>query len=144
MTTSSGSRENKVKRNASAVIAAAPDRRRNSLLTLLRAVPQIRIIGQADDAPSALGLVADHYPDLLVLDAGLPDDGVWMVLGQVKAEWHQTCCLVLVDTIQQRRMAETANADAILVNGFSIDKFFTAIGRLLSSRTAHDRSEEQC
>lgn len=114
------------------------------MLTLLRAVPQTRIIGQADDAPSALGLVADHYPDLLVLDAGLPDDGVWTVLEQVKAEWHQTCCLVLVDTIQQRRMAETANADAILVNGFSIDKFFTAIGRLLSSRTAHDRSEEQC
>jgi DNA-binding NarL/FixJ family response regulator len=126
------------------LIIARPSRRRDSLRTLLKATPRLRIVDQVDDASSALKMVAEHRPGLLVLDAGLPDDGVWMVLRQVKAEWHQTRCLVLVDTIQQRQMAETANADGILVNGFSIDEFFTAIDRLLSARTALNRTKEQC
>lgn len=118
--------------NASALIVARSDRKRDSLRALLKAIPQLRIIGQVDDASSALKLIADHQPALTLLDFNLPDNEAWTVLKQIKTEWPQCRCLVLIDTIQQRRMAEAAHADGMLANGFSIDEFFAISDRLLS------------
>jgi DNA-binding NarL/FixJ family response regulator len=123
--------ENKADADASALIVAAPSRKRNSLRTLLRAVPQITIIDLVDDVSSVLESNGDHSPDLLVLDLSLSVNGIWTMLEQIRAEWPQTRCIVLVETIQQRQMAQEANVDGVLFNGFSTDKFFALVERLL-------------
>ncbi len=116
----------------SALIVASPGRGRDSLRALLRAIPRLEIIGQVDDAPSALKIVTDHHPALMLLDTSLPNDEAWNVLQQIKAKWSQTQCLVLVDTIRQQQLAEAASADGVLVKGFSIARFLTTTERLLS------------
>ena len=123
--------KNEADADASALIVAAPSRKRDSLRTLLRAVPRLTIIDLVDDASFVLESNGDHPPDLLVLDLSLSVNGTWTVLEQIRAKWPQTRCLVLVETIQQRLMAQAAHVDGVLVNGFSTDKFFALVERLL-------------
>ncbi|MCP4536578.1 MAG: hypothetical protein GY832_05480 [Chloroflexi bacterium] len=125
-------KENKINCDVSVAIVTASSRKRNSLRILLRAMSQLGTIDLMADTLSTLQLGIDHPPDLLVLDLSLSGNGDWTILEQVKTEWPQTQCLVLVDTIQQQRMAQEANADGILINGFSIDEFFTLVNKLLS------------
>ena len=120
--------------DASALVVAAPGRKRNSLRILLRAAPRITIVDLVDDAPSALKSSVDRPPDLLVLDLDPSAHGAWMILEQVKAEWPQVRCLVLVDTIQQGRMAKDAGVDGILVSGFSTNQLLALVEKLLSRR----------
>ncbi len=114
------------------LIAARPDRKRDSVRAMLKAIPQLKIIGQADDGPAVLKIIADQRPALVLLNANLPDDKTWAVLKQIKTEWPQTPCLVLVDTIDQRPMAETAGADGVLMAEFSITEIGATIDKLLS------------
>ncbi len=121
------------KHNRLAFIVAKAGRRRDSLRAMLEAVPhQLEIIGQADDGSAALKMIADHHPALVLLDSNLPDDKVWTVLQQIKTEWSQIRCLVLVDNIQQEQAALVAHADRVLVNGFSLAKFLSTMEELLS------------
>ncbi len=126
--------ENKIDGDASVLVVAAPGRKRNSLRVLLRAVPQFAIIDLMDDASSALKSSVDCPPDLLVLDLSLSANGEWRILEQIRAEWPRTRCLILVNTIQQWRMAKEVNVDGVLVNGFSTSKFFALVEKLLSHR----------
>ncbi len=114
------------------LIVARPDRKRDSVRAMLKAIPQLKIIEQADDGPAALKKIANHRPALVLLDSNLPENKVWSVLKQIKAEWPQTLCLILIDTSDQRPMAETAGADGVLVAEFSITKLGATIDKLLS------------
>jgi DNA-binding NarL/FixJ family response regulator len=105
---------------------------RDSLRALLRAIPQVRVIGQVEDGPSALKMLIEHCPSLVLLASNLPGDGAWGVLKQTKAEQPQTRCLVLADTIHQQCKAEAAGADSVLLAGFPATKFFATIEELLS------------
>ncbi|HEY5900176.1 MAG TPA: response regulator transcription factor [Burkholderiales bacterium] len=50
---------------------------REMLITLLAGQPDIHIVGEASSGAGALHLAAQHNPDLVLLDIGLPDmDGV--------------------------------------------------------------------
>jgi two-component system response regulator NreC len=106
---------------------------RDSLKYLLELKPWIKVVGQTDEVASALEMVNQHHPALMILDTNMPDNGVWMtILKQVKAESPQTRCLVLTDPVQRLRAARAAGADAVLMKGFAMAKLFAAIERLLS------------
>jgi DNA-binding NarL/FixJ family response regulator len=50
---------------------------RRGLSSLLSAYPEIEIVGEADDGPSALKAAADLLPDVVLLDIKMPgEDGV--------------------------------------------------------------------
>lgn len=53
------------------LIAAKPDRMRESLRILLRLVDGINIVGQASDERSTLRMIAKHRPALVLLDTNL-------------------------------------------------------------------------
>jgi len=116
----------------SVLIASRPDRRRDGVRAMLKAIPHLKIINQADDGPTALKMMADHRPALVLLDSNLPDGTAWTVLKQIKTEWPQTLCLALIDTIDQRSMAETVGADGILMTEFSMMELGAAIVRVLT------------
>ena len=123
---------------ASALLVASPGRRLTSLLTLLRATPRVRILGPVNDEPSAVRLAAARCPDWLVLDASLPDDEAWSLLRRARIKCPQTRCIVLVSTSRQQQMAEGADADVVLVNGFSVNEFFAMADGLMDLR------QDQC
>jgi DNA-binding NarL/FixJ family response regulator len=114
----------------STLIAAKPGRMRDCLHALLEVVSQVKVIGRADDAASALRLVAEHEPDLVLLDINLTEVQVYPVLEQIKATRSQTRCIVLADNVQQRQMAAAAGADAALIKGYRADKLVEVIEKL--------------
>lgn len=117
--------------SGSILIVARPGRRREILQAVLKSMNRSNTINVADYPPSVLKLIAQHQPDLIVLDAKLFNDEIWPLLGQIKANWPQPSCLVMVDNNQQQGMAEAAQADKVLLNGLSVTELFTAIDEIL-------------
>lgn len=120
---------------ASVLIVAKASRRREGLQALLASTSWLKIVGQANDAPAALMMAADHHPNLVLLDVDLPENDAWSVLKKIRAEWPQIRCIVLTDSIQQQRAAEIAGADAALLKGFPTSELLEAIGRVLPVST---------
>ena len=52
---------------SNALIVTGPGSLQNGLLALMTAMPQIQVVGEADDASAALEMVAEHRPDLVVV-----------------------------------------------------------------------------
>ncbi len=123
--------EDKVERNAPVLIVAKPDRLRDSLQFLLKTVPEINIVGLADDSSSALRLVSEHRLALVLLDTNLPGEEMTTVLRRIKADGSRSRCLVLSDTFEQQRRARSAGADVALVKGFSVAELFEVMEKLL-------------
>jgi DNA-binding NarL/FixJ family response regulator len=121
--------------DVSTLIAAKPGRMRDCLHALLKAVSHIQVIGCADDGASALKLVIEHEPDLVLLDTNLAEAQAYLVLEQIKATRPQTRCIVLADTAQQRQLAEAAGADAALIKGYRAARLAEVIENLASGHT---------
>lgn len=115
----------------SALIIAPPGRLRDSLRVLLRATGRVARVEQASDARSSLQSIAERPPGLVLLDADLGEDDARGILPQLKGEWPQLPCLVLVHSLDQEHLARAAGADAVLQAGFATETFFSTIDRLL-------------
>jgi DNA-binding NarL/FixJ family response regulator len=116
----------------SALIIAPSAQIRDSLLVLLRAIPQIEAIHQADDAPAALALMREVQPALVLLDYDLFDGALQTTLSQIKADRPQTQFVVLLDDEQDRRRVENAGTDVILIKGIRAATVLETIEGLLS------------
>ena len=117
--------------NRSVLIVAKPGRIRDSLEALLRTIPQVKIVGQVDDVSTALEMIAEYSPDLVLLVANLSHDEAGQILEYVK-DVPRTQCLVLTDTRLNLEQAEAAGADEVLLTGFPTSKLFESVTRLLS------------
>jgi DNA-binding NarL/FixJ family response regulator len=126
-----GHLHNVVTNRVSALIVARPGRMRNGLRALLRTIPRIEIVGQVDQGSAALGMVTLERSALVLLDSSLPFEEMRMALKQIKAEWPQTRCIVLVDNLQQQGMAQAAGADGVLLKGFAAETLFMTIDEVL-------------
>ncbi len=128
-------KEVKPKTGITVLIVARSNRMRDSLKYLLELKPWIKVVGQTDEVASVLEMVSQHRPALMILDTNIPDNGAWMtVLKQVKVESPQIRYLVLADPVQRLQATRAVGADAVLMKGFAMSKFFAAIERLLSLR----------
>ena len=122
-----------MKNHVPTLIVARPGRMRDGLRALLRATPRLELVGQADSSSSALTMVRDSQPSLILLDCNLPGDEVQSVLEQMKLRSPATRCVVLAKDAQQQWVAKAAGADSVLLAGFPVTKFFAVIEELLAS-----------
>jgi DNA-binding NarL/FixJ family response regulator len=116
------------------LIVVRPGPLRDGVEALMATVSQIEIIGKVEAASSALRLVFESRPDLLLLDAGLPGEESWSVLRYCRIEHPGLRCIVLADNAEQVQEASAAGADAVFLKGFPADKFVRTVERLLSDR----------
>jgi DNA-binding NarL/FixJ family response regulator len=124
-------RENRIEASTRVLIAARPDRMRDSLRFLLRTMPGIDIIGPADDSSSTLRMVSEHRPALVLLDTNLPGEKIPSLLKQIKAHGSPGRCLVLSENSRQQQETRAAGADAALLKGFSTEQLFETVAALL-------------
>lgn len=101
----------------SALIVAQAAQIRDSLLVLLRAIPQIETVSEAEDVASALALGPEIQPDLAVLDYDAAPDKLASDLAELRTAWPEARYLVLLDDEQDRRRMQPAGADVALVKG---------------------------
>jgi DNA-binding NarL/FixJ family response regulator len=123
-----------VRDGALILIVARQGHLREGVEALMATVSRVQIVGKVEAASSALRLVFERRPDLLLLDAGLPEDESWSVLRYCRIEHPKLRCIVLADDAEQVREARAAGADAVFLKGFPADKFVKTVERLLSDR----------
>jgi len=117
------------------LIVTGPGSLQNGLLALMTAMPQIEVVGEANDASSALEMVLEHRPHLVLLDMDLADNGAWKVLRQIKNDWPAIRCIALADDVPQQHECAAAGADVALVKGFPPAQLIATIEQLLSPVT---------
>ncbi|MBN1813888.1 MAG: response regulator transcription factor [Anaerolineae bacterium] len=105
---------------------------RESLLVLLRAIPQIEAVYQAEDGPSALVMMPQVQPALVLLDYDLPDDELRTTLSQLRTAWPKAQYVVLFGDEHNRRRAKDAGADSVLLKGIRATTIMRTIEGLLS------------
>jgi DNA-binding NarL/FixJ family response regulator len=105
---------------------------RDGLRALLRTVPHLNPIEQADDSLSALEIASRHHPALILLGSNLPDEDIQSVLRKTRTTQPETRCLVLVDNLQQQSLAQAKGADRVLLTGFPTEVFLMTIEELLA------------
>ena len=115
------------------LIAAKPSRMRGSLHTLLRTVPGIGAIAQADNSAAAVHMTCACPHALIVLDTNLPGATLSDVLREIRAEGVHSRCLVLVADAHQRRCAIAAGADVALLKGYTAAQLFEAVEKLMEA-----------
>jgi DNA-binding NarL/FixJ family response regulator len=124
-----------------ALVVAKPGHLWTGLQSLLRTVPQIEIIAEAQDPSVLLKIGTEMHPELVLLDASLFDEDAWTAVTKIKGEWPHMHCVVLVDDDLQRKSAQVAGADLVLTKGFPAAKLVALIEDLLSQRENNNRIE---
>jgi DNA-binding NarL/FixJ family response regulator len=114
-----------------ALLVVWPGPLREALRTLMTSIPGVEIAGEAGDTSSALRMISEHQPDLVLVDADLPGGEGWGTLKQTKKEWPQVRCIVLTDHSCQQQEAKAAHADAVLQKGMPPALLVQAIETLL-------------
>jgi DNA-binding NarL/FixJ family response regulator len=97
----------------STVIVSASSIMEASIRSVLGSLSSVQIIGAAAGCLSALQLVREEKPDMLVIDANLPSQEMQILLQQVKQEGLRTRSLVMTATREQERRAFAAGADQV-------------------------------
>jgi GNAT superfamily N-acetyltransferase len=120
-------------RPASALILARSAQFRESLAVLIRAIPQIAHISQAEDLSSALRENPGTPPDLMLCDFESVQDEAAKALRSVKSFWPHVRCVVLVEDETAYLQAKTIGADVVLTKGVLAAKLLQAIEELLAA-----------
>lgn len=113
------------------LIVARPGRLRDALSALLTTIPRLEIVGQADDSSSALKMVAEHHPTLVLLDSTLLDDEVKAMVKQIKTRWPQIRCIVLAGNPEQQQIVRSAGADDVLLKAYPAANLLASLEKLL-------------
>lgn len=100
-----------------------------SQLALLKAYPEIQVVGQASTGTDAVQRIKALQPDVVLLDLGLPGiDGI-EVTRQVKQFRHETEVLIftIFDDEEKVLAAIHAGASGYLLKGMEADKIVESI-----------------
>lgn len=100
------------------LVIAEPGHLRNGLQSLLRTIPQIKILAESQDPSVLFKMDEEMRPELILVDASIIDESNWSALTKIKVACPGTKILVLTDNDQQGQAARKAGADFHLLKGF--------------------------
>jgi DNA-binding NarL/FixJ family response regulator len=128
-------------RSTLAIVAGRPGPLQDSLVALITTMHEVNSVLIAEDAASALRMAAQHRPALAVVEMDLEREETHTVLEEIKSRWPSMGCIALADGARQRREAESAGADVVLVKGFKASAFVAAVEGLLCGEQESDHSK---
>ena len=102
---------------------------RAGIRALLQALPDVEVVGEADNGPDAIALVSTTRPDLVLLDITLPAMNGLEVAEHVAKEFAPTRTIILsmhTDAVYVRRALQ-AGASGYLVKGADVPELSLAI-----------------
>jgi DNA-binding NarL/FixJ family response regulator len=109
------------------LIADDNDRARVGLRALLALRPEIEIVGEAADGEEVVQKVRDGRPDVVLMDARMPQMDGLEATRQIKGHWPQVRIVVVSMYASHRAEALAAGADAFLVKGCPAGELLDAI-----------------
>ena len=128
-----------------ALVVSSSGDLQNGLLALMTTIPQISAVLVAEDVNSALRMVENHQPALIILDM---EEGrqelvrdiapcslqVQDVIHEIKTQFPHIHLIVLVEDVAQQKEAEESGADGALIIGFSAQKFVAIVENLIDHK----------
>lgn len=117
---------------------------RQSVLKAVRSEPGVEVVGEAGDGPGTLAAVAEHQPDLLVVDIAMPGIDGLAVAEQLRREWPdvRVVFLSMHDDDGSLQRAVALGAAGFVSKSASIEELLEAVravrdgGSYLSSNVA--------
>ena len=104
----------------------------NGLLALMTIIPPISAVLVAEDINSALRMVENHQPALILLDMSLLD--MQDAIKQIKELCPHIHLIILVEDIKQQKEAEESGVDSVLIKGFSAQKLVAIVENIIDRR----------
>jgi DNA-binding NarL/FixJ family response regulator len=115
------------------VIVEDDELTRISLKIGLQEIPQIELLGQAENAKEGLRIIQQKQPDVAIIDLGLPDISGIELTKKIQADprlsIQSTKILILTsqDDEEQVMAAFGAGADSYCIKNIAFDRLFEAI-----------------
>jgi two-component system response regulator DesR len=101
---------------------------RRALAALLALSPQtVNVVGEAGDGETALRLVAELQPDVVIMDVQMPGLDGLEATRRIKRRWPLVHVVVLTLYPGYQASAYAAGADAFLLKGGSVDALQAAV-----------------
>jgi DNA-binding NarL/FixJ family response regulator len=113
-----------------AIVISNPQHRRQSLAALLRSIPDIGEIYECDNT-TCQGIDPYFYPSIILCDCWVDDTITLEQIEPLRRHFSNAKCLALVK--QNSPTTSTTSADALLVEGFSVDQFFQTVRHLIKN-----------
>jgi DNA-binding NarL/FixJ family response regulator len=106
---------------------------RERLVTMALDLPEIAVVGQAQDAPGSLGAIRQTRPDVVILDIRIPGGNGIEVLREVKKMSPAPSVIMFTNYAhaQYRKKCEEAGADFFLDKSTEFDKLPQTLEHLL-------------
>lgn len=99
----------------------------DSLKVLLRANPAVQWFGEAKAFQEGWRLFIEYQPNVVLLDASLPNGDAWQMMKQIQQSKSKSLCIVLCHSAAQEQKAKHEKAHVILADGFTMDDLFDAM-----------------
>jgi len=109
------------------------------LITMLSELPQVEIIGQAQDALEAIKAIRQLNPDVVILDIRMPGGNGIDVLKDIKSNKPAPVVIMLTNYPypQYRRKCKALGADFFFDKSTEFEKVTEVLGQLI--KDSHDK-----
>ncbi len=113
----------------------------DGLLALTTSIPQINAVLVTDNIDSAMAMIEDHQPALVILEMSLSK--VQEVIKQIKTRWSHIHLIALVEDMTQKMDVQMSGADSVLIHGFTAQKLVSIIEdvNMANNPTANERAD---
>ena len=112
------------------VLAARPGAIREALKSTLALFPRLEISGVANGGLSALSLVRQQKPALIIVDPGLLEDEIAVLVQKIKQEQPQIRCLLLAETTRQQNLFLALDADAVILRSDTTERLVLVLDKI--------------
>jgi DNA-binding NarL/FixJ family response regulator len=102
---------------------------RAGICELVRVLPEVVIVGEANDGREALRLIALHEPDIVLMDIAMPGMNGLEALVLTKKQYPRVRVIILSEYSSEEFVfrALRAGAEGFLLKGDSVGELYTAI-----------------
>jgi len=111
-------------------VLIADDQRptRQALSALLTLLPQpVNVVGEAGDGETAVRLVEELRPDVVIMDVQMPGLDGLAAAGQIKRRWPEVRVAILTLYPGYRGRARAAGIDTFLLKGCPVEELWAAV-----------------
>ena len=103
-------------------------RSRAGLRALLTTSPTVEVVAEAASGNEALEQVAQHQPDVVLMDVRMPGMDGLDATRCIREKWPQIRVVLLTMYDSYRQEAQAAGAEAYLIKGCTLDELLNALG----------------